>query len=44
MGKLANLSDIGQYKKQTTAFRGLNRTEGAQDGEFTDMENLACFH
>lgn len=44
MGKLANLSDIGQYKKQTTAFRGLNRTEGAQDGEFSDMENLACFH
>lgn len=44
MGKLAKLSDIGQYKKQTTVFRGLNRTEGAQDGEFTDTENLACFH
>ena len=44
MGKLAKLSDIGQYKRSTTTFRGLNRTEGAQDGEFTDTENLACFH
>lgn len=44
MGKLAKITGVGQYKKQTTAFRGLNRTEGAQDGEFTDTENLACFH
>lgn len=44
MGKLPSLTQVGQYGRQTVEFKGLNRTEGAADGEFTDMENLACYH
>lgn len=44
MGKLPDISNVGNYQRQTVNFSGLNRTEGAQDGEFTDMENLACYH
>ncbi len=44
MGKLPAITQLGGYGSQTVTFRGLNRTEGASDGEFTDMENLACYH
>ena len=44
MKNMPRMAAAGRYRKSVVQFGGLNRTQGCAEGEFSDMENLACYH